>query len=78
MRNIRMFLQKSFHKWKHIILIQLGLMNFIIPSLSFVFQGRTADFPPSKLKSGYGEHVCYVLDCLAEEALKYIGFTWKR
>uniref|UniRef100_A0A8C8YXM9 Intraflagellar transport protein 57 homolog n=1 Tax=Prolemur simus TaxID=1328070 RepID=A0A8C8YXM9_PROSS len=34
--------------------------------------GRTADFPPSKLKSGYGEHVCYVLDCLAEEALKYI------
>ncbi|KAL6034788.1 hypothetical protein STEG23_000801, partial [Scotinomys teguina] len=41
-------------------------------------EGRTADFPPSKLKSGYGEHVCYVLDCLAEEALKYIGFTWKR
>ncbi|XP_036919246.1 intraflagellar transport protein 57 homolog isoform X2 [Sturnira hondurensis] len=40
--------------------------------------GRTADFPPSKLKSGCGEHVCYVLDCLAEEALKYIGFTWKR
>nr|BAG60977.1 unnamed protein product [Homo sapiens] len=40
--------------------------------------GRTADFPPSKLKSGYGEHVCYVLDCFAEEALKYIGFTWKR
>ncbi|XP_036706957.1 intraflagellar transport protein 57 homolog isoform X2 [Balaenoptera musculus] len=40
--------------------------------------GRTADFPPSKLKSGYGAHVCYVLDCLAEEALKYIGFTWKR
>ncbi|XP_037691089.1 intraflagellar transport protein 57 homolog isoform X2 [Choloepus didactylus] len=40
--------------------------------------GRTADFPPSKLKSGYGEHVCYVLDCLAEETLKYIGFTWKR
>ncbi|XP_008980774.5 intraflagellar transport protein 57 homolog [Callithrix jacchus] len=40
--------------------------------------GRTADFPPSKLKSGCGEPVCYVLDCLAEEALKYIGFTWKR
>ncbi|XP_060006622.1 intraflagellar transport protein 57 homolog isoform X2 [Lagenorhynchus albirostris] len=40
--------------------------------------GRTADFAPSKLKSGYGAHVCYVLDCLAEEALKYIGFTWKR
>ncbi|XP_074157218.1 intraflagellar transport protein 57 homolog isoform X2 [Sminthopsis crassicaudata] len=40
--------------------------------------GRSADFPPSKLKSGHGEHVCYVLDCLAEEALKYVGFSWKR
>ncbi|XP_075051015.1 intraflagellar transport protein 57 homolog [Mixophyes fleayi] len=38
----------------------------------------TADFPPSKLKAGYGEQVCYVLDFLAEEALKHIGFTWKR
>lgn len=36
------------------------------------------DFPPSKLKSGYGEQACYVLDCLAEEALKYSGFSWKR
>uniref|UniRef100_A0A4X2L7H1 Intraflagellar transport protein 57 homolog n=1 Tax=Vombatus ursinus TaxID=29139 RepID=A0A4X2L7H1_VOMUR len=41
-------------------------------------QERSADFPPSKLKSGHGEHVCYVLDCLAEEALKYVGFSWKR
>ncbi|XP_075706482.1 intraflagellar transport protein 57 homolog [Rhinoderma darwinii] len=40
--------------------------------------GGTADFPPSKLKAGYGEQVCYVLDFLAEEALKQIGFTWKR
>ncbi|XP_053310957.1 intraflagellar transport protein 57 homolog [Spea bombifrons] len=40
--------------------------------------GVSADFPPSKLKAGYGEQVCYVLDCLAEETLKYIGFTWKR
>lgn len=36
------------------------------------------DFPPSKLKAGYGEQACYVLDCLAEEALKYTGFSWKR
>lgn len=36
------------------------------------------DFPPSKLKAGYGEQACYVLDCLAEEALKYSGFSWKR
>lgn len=40
--------------------------------------GGTADFPPSKLKAGYGEQVCYVLDFLAEEALKHLGFTWKR
>ncbi|XP_060542289.1 intraflagellar transport protein 57 homolog isoform X2 [Pantherophis guttatus] len=40
--------------------------------------GRTVDFPPSKLKAGYGEQACYVLDCLAEEALKYTSFSWKR
>lgn len=40
--------------------------------------GGTADFPPSKLKAGHGEQVCYVLDFLAEEALKHLGFTWKR
>lgn len=36
------------------------------------------DFPPSKLKAGYGEQACYVLDCLAEEALKHTDFSWKR
>uniref|UniRef100_A0A674HR09 Intraflagellar transport protein 57 homolog n=1 Tax=Taeniopygia guttata TaxID=59729 RepID=A0A674HR09_TAEGU len=40
--------------------------------------GRPVDFPPSKLKTGCGEQVCYVLDCLAEEALKNTGFSWKR
>uniref|UniRef100_A0A8D0HWQ5 Intraflagellar transport protein 57 homolog n=1 Tax=Sphenodon punctatus TaxID=8508 RepID=A0A8D0HWQ5_SPHPU len=40
--------------------------------------GRSVDFPPSKLKAGYGEQACYVLDCLAEEALKHISFSWKR
>ncbi|OXB71867.1 UNVERIFIED_CONTAM: hypothetical protein H355_011228 [Colinus virginianus] len=40
--------------------------------------GRPVDFPPSKLKAGCGEQACYVLDCLAEEALKYSGFSWKR
>ncbi|KAM9439555.1 intraflagellar transport protein 57 homolog isoform 1-T1 [Clarias gariepinus] len=40
--------------------------------------GGLVDFPPSKLKSGSGEHVCYVLDRLAEEALKYRQFVWKR
>ncbi|XP_076155950.1 intraflagellar transport protein 57 homolog [Alosa pseudoharengus] len=40
--------------------------------------GGQVDFPPAKLKSGSGEHVCYVLDQLVEEALKYRGFSWKR
>ncbi|KAM3934549.1 intraflagellar transport protein 57 homolog [Leptodactylus fuscus] len=40
--------------------------------------GGAADFPPSKLKAGYGEQVCYVLDFLAEKALKHIDFAWNR
>lgn len=40
--------------------------------------GVKVDFPPSKLKSGSGEHVCFVLDRLAEEALRRKGFTFRR
>ncbi|XP_031148296.1 intraflagellar transport protein 57 homolog [Sander lucioperca] len=40
--------------------------------------GVKVDFPPSKLKSGSGEHVCFVLDRLAEEALKRKGFSFRR
>ncbi|XP_058274321.1 intraflagellar transport protein 57 homolog isoform X1 [Hemibagrus wyckioides] len=40
--------------------------------------GGPVEFPPSKLKSGSGEHVCYVLDRLAEEALNRRQFAWKR
>ncbi|XP_067308622.1 intraflagellar transport protein 57 homolog isoform X2 [Pseudorasbora parva] len=40
--------------------------------------GGQVDFPPSKLKSGSGEHVCYVLDQLVEKALKSKGFIWNR
>ncbi|RXN34783.1 intraflagellar transport 57-like protein [Labeo rohita] len=40
--------------------------------------GGQVDFPPSKLKSGSGEHVCYVLDQLVEKALKSKGFAWNR
>ncbi|XP_057709871.1 intraflagellar transport protein 57 homolog [Corythoichthys intestinalis] len=35
------------------------------------------DFPPSKLLSGSGEYVCFVLDRLAEEALKKKGFAFR-
>ncbi|XP_054656684.1 intraflagellar transport protein 57 homolog [Dunckerocampus dactyliophorus] len=38
--------------------------------------GIRVDFPPSKLLSGSGEHVCFVLDRLAEEALKKRGFSF--
>ncbi|CAK6980343.1 intraflagellar transport protein 57 homolog isoform X2 [Scomber scombrus] len=40
--------------------------------------GVKVDFAPSKLKSGCGEHVCFVLDRLAEEALKRRGFSFRR
>uniref|UniRef100_A0A667ZJY1 Intraflagellar transport protein 57 homolog n=1 Tax=Myripristis murdjan TaxID=586833 RepID=A0A667ZJY1_9TELE len=40
--------------------------------------GVKVDFPPSKLKSGSGEHVCHVLDRLAEEALKRRNFSLRR
>lgn len=40
--------------------------------------GVRVDFPPSKLKSGSGEFVIFVLDRLAEEALKSRGFTFRR
>ncbi|XP_061767891.1 intraflagellar transport protein 57 homolog [Nerophis ophidion] len=39
--------------------------------------GVRVDFPPSKLLSGSGEHVCFVLDRLAEEALKKRGFCFR-
>ncbi|XP_077470878.1 intraflagellar transport protein 57 homolog [Stigmatopora argus] len=40
--------------------------------------GVKVDFPPSKLKSGAGEQVCFVLNALAEHALKRRGFSFKR
>ncbi|KAG8430989.1 hypothetical protein GDO86_019605 [Hymenochirus boettgeri] len=51
------------------------ISNILLELRSF---GNSVDFPPSKLKAGYGEQVCYVLDCLAEEVLKHISFSWKR
>ncbi|XP_008291380.1 intraflagellar transport protein 57 homolog [Stegastes partitus] len=40
--------------------------------------GVKVDFPPSKLKTGSGEFVCFVLDRLAEEALKRRGFAFRK
>ncbi|GAB6021403.1 Intraflagellar transport protein 57 [Chamberlinius hualienensis] len=40
--------------------------------------GIVVDFPPNRLKQGYGEQVIYILDRLADEALKVSSFTWKK
>ncbi|XP_029832592.2 intraflagellar transport protein 57 homolog [Ixodes scapularis] len=39
--------------------------------------GISIDFPPSKLKQGCGEQAIFVLDHLADTALKRKHFTWK-
>jgi estrogen-related receptor beta like 1 len=36
------------------------------------------DFPPNKLKQGFGEHAVFVLDHLADAALKSTNFAWKK
>lgn len=51
------------------------VFNILVELQAF---GIKVDFPPSKLKSGSGAHVCFVLDRLADEALKRIGFAFRR
>lgn len=36
------------------------------------------EFAPNKLKQGVGEHAVYVLDNLADHALKSTDFKWKK
>ncbi|TRY72250.1 hypothetical protein TCAL_03146 [Tigriopus californicus] len=38
--------------------------------------GVTIDFPPSKLKQGYGEQAIFILDRLSDEALRNTHFQW--
>ncbi|XP_068236735.1 intraflagellar transport protein 57 homolog [Palaemon carinicauda] len=40
--------------------------------------GVAVDFPPSRLKSGCGEHAIFVLDRLADFALKASMFAWRK
>ncbi|GLV33098.1 Intraflagellar transport 57 [Carabus blaptoides fortunei] len=40
--------------------------------------GVTVDFPPNKLKQGVGEHAIFVLDQLADAALKATSFEWQK
>lgn len=53
-------------------------LGFLFITVCVCVQGGQVDFPPAKLKSGCGEHVCYVLDQLVEKALKSKGFSWNR
>lgn len=39
--------------------------------------GHNIDFPPNKLKIGCGENCLWVVDRLADEALKAKSFSWK-
>jgi len=52
----------------------------IIKALTYywLLKGHKGDFPPSRLKSGSGEQCLWVLDRLADEALKAKNFGWKR
>lgn len=38
----------------------------------------SVEFPPNKLKQGTGEHAVYVLDNLADNALKIGNFKWNK
>jgi len=40
--------------------------------------GLNTDFPPSRLKAGCGDEVCYILNQLASKALEMKRFTWNR
>ena len=41
-------------------------------------QGISLDFPPNRLKQGHGEAVVFVLDRLADLALKSTNFSWQQ
>ena len=41
-------------------------------------QGVSVDFPPARLKQGYGEETCGVLNALAQNALKNKKWKWSK
>jgi len=45
---------------------------------SCLLQGINVNFPPNKLKQGFGEHAVFVLDHLVDAALKSTNFAWKK
>ncbi|WAR06155.1 IFT57-like protein [Mya arenaria] len=61
------FMFTSLSAW----LLRLAGRDFEQPQENY-----SVDFPPSKLKQGAGEHCLYILDRLADEALKHTNFRW--
>ncbi|KAF8767430.1 Intraflagellar transport protein 57 like protein [Argiope bruennichi] len=59
------------------ILITSGMISKVWCEILYS-QGVAVDFPPSKLKQGWGEQVIFVLSRLADQALKRQSFSWKR
>lgn len=55
-------------------IVHLLTFNGILITISI--KGVTIEFPPNRLKQGYGEHVVFVLDRLADHALKVNNFSW--
>uniref|UniRef100_A0A2A4JZ54 Intraflagellar transport protein 57 homolog n=1 Tax=Heliothis virescens TaxID=7102 RepID=A0A2A4JZ54_HELVI len=54
--------------------------NIIIATIVDVLREKeiAVDFSSHKLKQGYGEQVCYVLNVLADEVLNVEGFEWQK
>ncbi|CAG4937803.1 unnamed protein product [Parnassius apollo] len=54
--------------------------NATIASILDVLRERdiTVDFSSHKLKQGYGEQVCYILNVLADDAMKKENFEWQK
>jgi len=65
--------------WKTFFFVRHST-GIIIKALTsyWLLKGHKGDFPPSRLKSGSGEQCLWVLDRLADEALKAKNFAWKR
>lgn len=52
--------------------------NFQIQIYNVLLKGVSIEFPPNRLKQGYGEHVVSILDRLADQALKVNNFLWDK
>lgn len=88
LRDLRLWLSaRMFHCVYSLISFFPGIVTLLccvtscfitVSQLFYLLQGVNVDFPPNKLKQGFGEHALFVLDHLADAALKNTSFTWKK